>query len=117
MHQTIKCTLLTQLQRYRLQFCRCNVGPTVWCQSEQNAAVCGVADDVVGICGFSVENCPVQTVKDFCTTNPNASSFMGGLSGARAGFYGYAVLALCVPSTKCGNRWTQALLQFPCTLP
>ena len=62
--------------------------------------MCGVADDVVGVCGFSVESCPVQTVAEFCTANPNATSFMGGLSGARAGFYGYAVLALYVPSTS-----------------
>ena len=61
--------------------------------------MCGVADDVVGVCGFSVESCPVQTVAEFCTANPNATLYMGGLSGARAGFYGYAVLALCVPST------------------
>ena len=72
--------------------------------------MCGVADDVVGVCGFSVESCPVQTVAEFCTANPNATMYMGGLSGARAGFYGYAVLALCVPIMKFCIRWLQATL-------
>lgn len=73
------------------------MGPSVWCQSPQNAAVCGVANDVVGVCGFSTQKCPLQTISQFCATNPTATSYVGGLSGSRAGFYGYAVLALCGP--------------------
>ena len=80
--------------------------------------MCGVADDAVGVCGYSVESCPVQTVAEFCTANPNATMYNGGLSGARAGFYGYAVLALCVPSTTCGAGRRQAvLLCFALPLP
>lgn len=62
---------------------------------------CGVANTVVGVCGYSSRDCPEQTVAEFCRTHPSAKKFNGGLNGSPDGYSAVYVNALYWAPSSC----------------
>jgi ribonuclease I len=82
----------------------CNIGPSVWCQSEANQRACGVYNKTIGVCGYAttVGNCTVMPVQQFCANSTlKPLAFNGGLSAAPQGNLGLLVLALYWAPSSC----------------
>eukprot|EP00877_Chromochloris_zofingiensis_P006303 jgi/Chrzof1/1926/Cz10g26160.t1 len=79
----------------------CVIGPSYWCISQNKMDNCGVANTVVGVCGYSSRDCPEQTVAEFCRTHPSAKKFNGGLNGSPDGYSAVYVNALYWAPSSC----------------